>query len=143
MLFCEFRKIFNKAPQAAGSVKYEYAVNARFTQGLLQLLLTSLVKKHLNEHIIYYNFSVFIEKRFYLSSLLHNLNYLMLLNSFLFLTTFSLKSLNDYFFQMACLHVSLVLINCTMWYSYLFSTSSSFQSFSWSRFFTVQVFQNP
>ena len=105
--------------------------------------LTSLVKKHLNEHIICYNFSVFIEKTFYLSSLLHNLTYLMLLNSFLFLTTFSLKSLNDYFFQKACLHVSLVLINCTMWYSYLFSTSSSFPSFSWSRFFTVQVFQSP
>ena len=102
--------------------------------------LTSLVKKHLNEHIICYNFSVFIQKRFYLSTLLHNLTYLMLLNSFLFLTTFSLKSLNDYFFRMACLHVSLVLINCTMWYSYLFSTSSSFPNFSWSRFFRAHRF---
>ena len=31
---------FNKTPLVAASVKYEYTVNARFTQGLLQLFFT-------------------------------------------------------------------------------------------------------
>ena len=44
---------------------------------------------------------------------------------------------------MACLQVSSMLINCTMWSSYLFSASSCFPRFSWSRFFSVQVFQGP
>ena len=54
---------------------YEYTVNARFTQGLMQLL--SFVKKHLNEHIMYYNFSFLIEKSFRnLTGLLHSLTHL-------------------------------------------------------------------
>ena len=55
---------------------------------------------------------------------------------------------------MACLQVSSVLLDCTMWPSYLFSTSSCFSrflqfmflqgpGFSESRFFRVQVFQGP
>ena len=116
-----------------------------------------LVKKHLNEHIIYYNFSFLIEKSFWnLSSLLRNLTYLLLLNSFLFLGTFSLfiKKPQQLFFQTACLQVSSVLINCTMWSFYLFSASSCFPPFSLSRFFQgpgfsefrffrVQVFYGP
>ena len=65
---------------------------------------THLVKKHLNKHIIYYNFSFLIEKSFWnLSSSLHNLASLILLNSFslLLLSTFPLflKSLDNYFFR--------------------------------------------
>ena len=49
--------------------KIENTVNARFTQGLL-------VKKQLNEHIMYWNFSFLIEKSSLdLPSLLHNLIY--------------------------------------------------------------------
>ena len=36
-----------------------------------------------------------------------------------------------------------VLISSTMWSSNLFSASSCFQGFSWSRFSRVQVFQGP
>ena len=51
------------------------------------------------------------------------------------------KKPQQLFFQMASLQVSSVLIYCTMWSSYLFSASSCFPRFSWSRFFRVQVFQ--
>ena len=49
---CELCKNFKNTffyttPLVTASVKYKYAVNARFTQGLLQLLFTFLVKKHL------------------------------------------------------------------------------------------------
>ena len=53
------------------------------------------------------------------------------------------------FFEMACLQVSSVLINCTLWSSYLFfciqlfPTFSMVPSFSESMFFMVQVFQGP
>ena len=48
----------------AASEKYEYAVNRRIAQVLFQLLFPSLVKKHLNEHVMYYNFLFLIEKSF-------------------------------------------------------------------------------
>ena len=48
----------------AASEKYEYAVNGRIAQVLFQLLFPSLVKKHLKEHVIYYNFLFLIEKIF-------------------------------------------------------------------------------
>ena len=108
-------------------------------------LLLSLVKKHLNEHIIYYSFSFLIEKIFRnLLSLLHNLTYLSILNSFLFLSTFSvfLKSLNNHFFRWLAYKSLLsrfsVLIN-TLWSSDVFSASSC-PRFSCSRFFRVQIF---
>ena len=49
---------------------------------------------------------------------------------------------------MACLQVSSVLINCTMWSSYLFTASSCCHvfhgpRFSGSRVFKVPVFQGP
>ena len=50
------------------------------------------------------------------------------------------------FFHMACLQVSPVLINCTMWSSYLHPTVSHvFQGpgLSQCRFFRVQVFLGP
>ena len=84
-----------------------------------------------------------------LSSLLRNLNYLSLLNSFLFLSRFpvSLKSLDNYFFRWFT-YKSLfsrfsVLISYNMWSSNHFSISSCFPCFSGSRFFRVQVFQGP
>ena len=112
--------------------------------------LLSLVKNHLNEHKIYCNFWFLIEKSFRnLSSLLRNLTYLSLLNSFLFLSRFSvsLKSLDNYFFRWFAYKSVLsrfsVLINYNMWSSNHFSTSSRFPRFSGSRFFTVQVLQDP
>ena len=77
-------------------------VYSRFIQGLLQLFLLCLVKTYLNEHIIYYNFSLLIKESFWnLSRLLHNLTYLSHLDSFLILSTFYvfLKILNNYSFR--------------------------------------------
>ena len=112
--------------------------------------LPSLIKRHLNEHIIYRHFSFLIQKSFLnLLSLLHNLTYLPLLDSFLFLSTFSvfLKSLNNNFFQMAYLQVCSVLINCTMRSSFFLHPAVSYvfhgPGFSGSRFFKVQEFQGP
>ena len=48
----------------AASKKYEYGANGRIAQVLLQLLFPYLVKKHLNEHVIYYNFLFLIAKIF-------------------------------------------------------------------------------
>ena len=80
-----------------------------------------------------------------LLSLLRNLTYLSLLNSFLFLSRFSvsLKSLDNYFFRWFA-YKSLfsrfsVLISYNMWSSNHFSISSRFPCFSRSRFFRVQV----
>ena len=84
-----------------------------------------------------------------LSSLLRNLTYLSLLNSFLFLSRFSvsLKSLDNYFFRWFAYKSLLsrfsVLISYNMWSSNHFSISSCFPCFSGSRFFMVQVFQGP
>ena len=84
-----------------------------------------------------------------LSSLLRNLTYLSFLNSFLFLSRFSvsLKSLDNYFFRwfayMSLLSRFSVLISYDMCSSNHFSISSRFRCFSRSRFFRVQVFQGP
>ena len=112
--------------------------------------LFSLVKNHLNEHQIYCNFWFPIEKSLRnLSSLLRNLSYLSLLNSYLFLSRFSvsLKSLDSYFFRWFAYRSLLrrfsVLIKYNLWSSNHFSTSSRFPRFSGSRFLKVQVFQSP
>ena len=97
--------------------------------------------------IMFYNFSFLIEKKFQklIKFIAHF--YLSLLNSFLFLSRFSvsLKSLNNYFFRRfaykSLLNRFSVLINYIMWSSNHFSTSSCFPRFSGSRFFGVQVFQ--
>ena len=84
-----------------------------------------------------------------LSSLLRSLTYLSLLNSFLFLSKFSvsLKSLDNYYFRwFACkslLSRFSVLISYNMWSSNHFSISSRLPCFSRSRFFRVQVLQCP
>ena len=64
------------------SVKYEYAVNARFTGALL--VAFSVVKKHLNEHIIYYNFSFLIEKSFQACQVITQ-SYLLIAFEFIFI----------------------------------------------------------
>ena len=80
-----------------------------------------------------------------LSSLLRSLTYLSLLNSFLFLSRFSvsLKSLDNYFFRWFAYKSLLsrfsVLISYNMWSSNHFSISSRFPCFSGSRFFRVRV----
>ena len=73
-------------------------------------------------------------------------SYLFIVFEFIFIFTliFCLPKKPQYlFFQMTCLQVSSVLINCTIWSFYLFSASSCFPRFSWSRFFRVQAFQSP
>ena len=71
-----------------------------------------------------------------LSSLLRNLTYLSLLNSFLFLSRFyvSLKSLHNYFFRWfvykSLLSRFSVLISYNMWSSNHFTISSCFPCFS-------------
>ena len=84
-----------------------------------------------------------------LSSLLRSLTYLSLLNSFLYLSRFSisLKSLDNYFFRWFAYKPLFsrfsVLISYNVWSSNHFSISSCFPCFSESRFFRVQVFQGP
>ena len=84
-----------------------------------------------------------------LSSLLRNLTYLSLLNSFLFLSRFFvfLKSLDNYFFRWFAFKSLLsrfsVLISYNMWSSNHFSICSCFPCFSGSCFFRVQGFQGP
>ena len=80
-----------------------------------------------------------------LSSLLCNLTYLSLPNSFLFLSRFSvsLKSLDNYFFRWFA-YKSLfsrfsVLISYNMWSSNHFAISNCFPSFSGCRFFRVRI----
>ena len=92
-----------------------------------------LVKKHLNVHSVYYNVSFLIQKRFWkLSSLLHNLSYLSLSDSFLLLvlSTFPVffKSFKNYIFQMSC--------RILVFYNELYYVV--FQSFFF--FFCIQLF---
>ena len=113
--------------------------------------LLSLVKNHLNEHIIYCIFNLIVSywERFKKLLKIITQPYLSLLNPFFLLSRFSvsLKSLNNYFFRrFACksiLNRFSVLINYIMWSSNYFSTSSCFLRFSGSRLFRVQVFHCP
>ena len=76
-----------------------------------------------------------------MSSLLHNLTYLLFLNSFLFLITFSvfLNSFQNYFFKwLACLQVSSVLLNCNIMVFLSFFCIQLFPTF-----FMIQVFPGP
>ena len=74
-------------------------------------------------------------------------SYLSLLNSFLFLSRFSvsLKSLDNYFFRWFAYKFLFsrfsVLISYNMWSSNHFSISNCFPCFPGPRFFRVQVFQ--
>ena len=92
-------------------------------------------------------FRFFLRNAFETYQVYYSLTFLSLLNSILLLSTFSvfLKSLSNYFFRWLTYKSLLsrfsVLISHTMWPSNLFSVSSCFQRFSWSRFFRVQVFQ--
>ena len=98
--------------------------------------VTHLVKKYQNEHIICYTFLFLIEKSFWkMSSLLHYLTYLSLLNSFLLLSTFSvfMKNLNNFFSD--GLFTSFFLADFQS-----FFCIQLFPRFSWSRFFRIQIF---
>ena len=113
-----------------------------FFRSLIRKHVMHLVKKHRNEYIIYNNSSFLIEKWFLnLPSLLHNLTYLSLLNSFLPLRTFSvfLRSLNNYFFRWpAC---KSLLSRFSELRSYMWSSNLFFCIQLFSTFFMVQIFQ--
>ena len=99
-----------------------------------------MVKKHLNDHIMYYNFSFLIEKIFWnLPNLSHNLTYFSLFNSFLLLSAFAvfLKSLNNYFFRW--LVTSLFSVNKLYYVVFL----SFFCIKLFPTFFMIQAFQGP
>ena len=111
------------------------------SSGSLRKHVKHLVKKHLNEHIIYSNILLLTEKRFWnLSSLLHNLTYLSLLNSFLLLP----KKPQQLFFQVTCLRLTSYQI-FSLNNLYFPAVSHTFLGpvFCGSRFFRDQVFLGP
>ena len=125
--YCEIfmNSFFYRTPLVAASEKYEYTVY------MLDLLsdcynsfLLSLIKKHLNEPIIYHNFLFLIEKKLLKLVRFITQSYLPLLNLFLFLSLFSVF-LNNCFFRWlaykSLLSRFLVLINYIMWSYNLFS----------------------
>ena len=118
--YCEIfmNSFFYRTPLVAASEKYEYTVY------MLDLLsdcynsfLLSLIKKHLNEPIIYHNFLFLIEKKLLKLVRFITQSYLPLLNLFLFLSLFSVF-LNNCFFRWlaykSLLSRFLVLINYIM-----------------------------
>ena len=94
-----------------------------------------MVKKHLNEHIICYNFSNFIEKRFYLSSLLHNLNAF----EFIFILNHVFSKEPQWFFFSDGLLARLFSANKLHYVVFL----SFLYIQQFPKFFMVQVFHSP
>ena len=118
------------------SVIYEYTVNTRFTQGVLQLLFTFFGWKTSKWA---YNFQFFISC--WKKSLKLHVYYTILLTYCFALSTISvfLKSLNNHFLY--GLFASPFSVNKLYYVAFksFFSASSCFPRFSWSRFFWVQV----
>ena len=118
--YCEIfmNSFFYRTPLVAASEKYEYTVYMLdLLNDCYNCFLLSLIKKHLNEPIIYYNFLFLIEKKLLKLVRLITQFYLPLLNLFLFLSLFSVF-LNNCFFRWLAyksLHSRfLVLINYIM-----------------------------
>ena len=88
MFSCKYCKIsmnslFYRTPLMAASEKYEYTVYMlNLLKDCYNCFLFSVIEKHLNEPIIYYNFSFLIEKRFSNFSSLLWLAYKSLLSRF-------------------------------------------------------------
>ena len=122
--------------------EYTVSIHSRFTQALLELLFTFLAWKSFKGayHLLQF-FISYWEKFLKLTKFIKQF-FLSLLNLFLSLSTFSVF-LNDYFFRWlalrSCLSRFSVLINYIMWSYNLFSISSCFPRFSWSRFFWVHI----
>ena len=123
---------------------FENTANARFTQGLLQLLLLSLFKKHLNEHLIYciYNLIISYWKKFQKLIRFLTQSYLSLLNLFLFLSRFSVsrKSLNNYFFRRFAYKSQQIFSVDKLFYMVFYSFLYILLLFT---FFSIQAFQGP
>ena len=150
MFSCEYCKIFMnsffyKTPPVAASEKYEYiySIHARFTQGLLQLFFTFFDWKTSKWAYHLLQFFISYRERFLKLLKFISQSYLSLLNLFLLLSTFSLF-FNDLFFRWIAYKSFVskfsVLINYILWPYNLFSVSSCFPHFSWSRFFRVKIF---
>ena len=109
---------FYRAPLVTASEKYEYITYMLdLLKDSFNCFLLSLIEKHLNQPLIYYNLSFLIEKSFWnLSSLLHHLT--NVLNFFLFISTFSVF-LNEHFFRWlvykSLLSTFSLLTNYIMW----------------------------
>ena len=137
-----YEQLYNRTSLVATSEKYEYTVYMLdLLKDCYKCFFLSLIEKHWNEPIIYYNFSFVIEKSFWnLISLLHSLTYHFLL---LFSSTFSVV-LNLLFFQMTCLQVSAKQIfSVNQLFYVILQSFFCIQHFSGPRFFWVQVFQGP
>ena len=128
-----------RKPLVAASKKYEYTVNVRFTQGCICFVL-SLVKKPLNEHIIYLQFFIFYWENLLKPIKLITQSCLFVASEFFFILThiFRLRknaSVTIFFRWLAykSFHSRFsVLINYTIWSLNIFSSSSCFPRFSLS-----------
>ena len=118
--------------------------------------LLSLIEKHLNEPISYYNFSFFYWEKFLKLIKFITKSYLLLLNLLLFLSTFFCHPFSDGFFfffffwwfsdcfQMACLEVSAKLIfSVNQLYYMILQSFFCIQHFFRVQVFMVQVFLGP
>ena len=123
------------------NMSIQYTIT-RFTQGLLQLLFTFFDWK--TPKWAYHRLQFFISywERFLKLTKFIKQFFLSLLNLFLLLSTFSVF-LHDYFFGWFAFKSRFnrfsVLVNYIMWSYNLFSVSSCFPRFTWSRFFWVHV----
>ena len=122
--------------------KFENTANARFTQGLLQLLFLFFDQKASKwaYNVIQFFISYLVLETYevYYTILFIAFEFVFILNQIFclpknpqFFRSFAYKSLLNRF---------LVWMNYIMWSSNHFSTSSSFPRFSGSRFFRIQVF---
>ena len=136
------------------------AVNARFTQRLLQLVFTWKIYEWAIRLYVFGDSSFYCcwDERFWkllswnLSSLLHNLTYISIFDSLLFLIIFSVfrRNINNFFKWLAqslFLADFQYLWNHTTWSCNWFSASSYFftciYSFSGSGFFRIQISLGP
>ena len=87
---------FNRTPLVAASEKYEYTLYMLdLLKDCYNCFLLSLIEKHLNEHILYYNFSFLGTYQVYYTILLVPFEFVFILKHIFCLPQWL-------FFQMAC-----------------------------------------
>ena len=130
VFFCEYWKIFVNScilQNTSGAWFWKiwvYIIHARFTQGLLQssaVIFHFLLRKGFETYQIYCTI-------------------LLIAFEFVFILKRIFCLLQRLLFQMACLQSKFWVLIKYMWSYNLFSVSSCFPRFSWSRLFRIQVF---